>query len=591
MTHIRGPAGLVLAGLLLVAAPSPGRAADAKELPSDLALVPPDASGFTTVRVADLAGSKAGKLLLEQLSQDKNSLVTHLERELGVPLADVERLTLLSAENVVIVRTTKPYDRAKLLAALVPAGKEQKFKGKTYSHDENAHTDLYLADDHVFVKSWAWGPEMSGLKQLWDRPAAKDAPLAEALHLAAEKHHLVAGVNPSALLVGFVAPEFAPGQGVKEGPPPGEPSPKPQDSPKTSPPKDAADPPPQPVAFPDERRPKPPSTEELLRQVPPEMLPYKPLLQARVATLVGDLGDEVKVEVRFTFPNKELARDGEVSVRVGLYVLRELLPQGLEEIAPAATRPKQLQAFVEQVQTALKTATVGEHGAVVSASAHMKVEPSAVATLAVQLRQAGQRRLIENNLRQLVLAAINHADANNGVLPAVASFDKAGKPLLSWRVHMLPYVGEAKLYKEFHLDEPWDSAHNKKLIAKMPQVFRGPNDKLNEQGKTVFLAPTGKGTAWPGGPTGLRFPASFQDGTSNTILLVLADDAHAVEWTRPADLPVDLRKPHAGLGQWGNSFVFGLADGSVHTTKATISKETLTAAFTPAGGEVLGSDW
>jgi hypothetical protein len=196
-----------------------------------------------------------------------------------------------------------------------------------------------------------------------------------------------------------------------------------------------------------------------------------------------------------------------------------------------------------------------------------------------------------NNLKQLVLGSVNHADANGGALLAVASFDKAGKPLLSWRVHLLPYLDEEKLYKEFHLDEPWDSDHNKKLLAKMPQVFRGPSRKLNEQGKTVFLAPTGKMTAWPGGPTGLRYPASFTDGTSNTIFLVMADDANAVEWTKPGDLKIDFDKPHTGLGQRGGTFLIGLADGSVRTLKPTISKETLRAAFTPAGGEILGADW
>lgn len=194
------------------------------------------------------------------------------------------------------------------------------------------------------------------------------------------------------------------------------------------------------------------------------------------------------------------------------------------------------------------------------------------------------------NLQQLNLAAINYADTNGGTLPAVAILDKAGKPLLSWRVQLLPYLGEEKLYKEFHLDEPWDSDHNKKLIAKMPKVFSGPNPKLNEKGKTVYLAPTGKGTAWPGG-AGLRYPANFPDGTSNTILFVLADDAHAVEWTKPEDLTIDPKKPQAGLGQRGGKFLVGMADGSVRPLKPTISKETLRNAFDPADGHPLGDDW
>ena len=39
---------------------------------------------------------------------------------------------------------------------------------------------------------------------------------------------------------------------------------------------------------------------------------------------------------------------------------------------------------------------------------------------------------------------------------------------------MLPYVEEGELFKEFKLDEPWDSEHNKKLLARMPKVYAIP---------------------------------------------------------------------------------------------------------------------
>jgi hypothetical protein len=194
-----------------------------------------------------------------------------------------------------------------------------------------------------------------------------------------------------------------------------------------------------------------------------------------------------------------------------------------------------------------------------------------------------------NNLRQLALACHNF-EATSGTLPPVAIFDKAGKPLLSWRVQLLPYLEEGKLYNEFHHDEPWDSEHNKKLIARMPAVFRGPSPWLNATGKTIFLAPTGKGTVWPGGPKGLRF-TDITDGTSNTIFLVTADNAHAVEWTKPDDLKIDPAKPHTGLGRHAGVYLFGIADGSVQPKKTTITKETLKNAFDPADGNVLGKDW
>jgi hypothetical protein len=205
-------------------------------------------------------------------------------------------------------------------------------------------------------------------------------------------------------------------------------------------------------------------------------------------------------------------------------------------------------------------------------------------------------RIVEDNLKNLTLAMHNYADANRTQrtphLPAVANFDKQGKPLLSWRVHLLPYVGEQKLYKEFHLDEPWDSPHNKELLARMPTAYQGPNRRLNAQGKTIYLAPVGKDVAFTGGPEGRLFPREFPDGTSNTILLVEADDAHAVPWTKPEDLKTGPKNPQQGLGgHFHDGFLVGMADGSTHFVKKTVSKETLWFAFTIAGGDLLGPDW
>ena len=63
--------------------------------------------------------------------------------------------------------------------------------------------------------------------------------------------------------------------------------------------------------------------------------------------------------------------------------------------------------------------------------------------------------------------------------------DKDGRPLLSWRVAILPYLEESKLYDEFHLDEAWDSDHNIQLLSKMPPIYSCPNLTLDKQ--TVYL--------------------------------------------------------------------------------------------------------
>jgi hypothetical protein len=190
------------------------------------------------------------------------------------------------------------------------------------------------------------------------------------------------------------------------------------------------------------------------------------------------------------------------------------------------------------------------------------------------------------DLKQIALAFHNY-QGTMGSLPGVANYDKDGKPLLSWRVHLLPYLEQDKLYKEFHLDEPWDSEHNKKLIPHMPNIYTRPDAKQKADGKTHFLVPVGKDALFQAGPKEKVDLAQIPDGSSNTILLVEADDEHAVTWTQPEDLTFDLKKPRVGLlVNKPDGILIAMADGSVHLIRNSIEDKTLGNLFTPAGGEV-----
>lgn len=199
-------------------------------------------------------------------------------------------------------------------------------------------------------------------------------------------------------------------------------------------------------------------------------------------------------------------------------------------------------------------------------------------------REAARRTQASNNLKQIGLAMHNYHDAMNR-LPARANVDKDGKPLLSWRVHLLPYLEEAALYQQFHLDEPWDSEHNKKLIAKMPSVYRQPNGTV-EESKTCYLVPVAKGSIFETlKPT--RF-AQMTDGTSNTIMAVEASVDSSVIWTKPEDLEVDRRAPFEGLlGVRPGGFQALFADGSVQFISQALDPQVLWAMFTMNGGEVI----
>lgn len=111
------------------------------------------------------------------------------------------------------------------------------------------------------------------------------------------------------------------------------------------------------------------------------------------------------------------------------------------------------------------------------------------------LKDAANRAIVRRNLRALGLAMHNYHEVN-GHLPATAITDKAGKPLLSWRVALLPFLDQADLYKEFRLDEAWDSPHNRKLLAKMPRVFAPVAGKARLPNSTFYQLFVGPGTIY-----------------------------------------------------------------------------------------------
>jgi hypothetical protein len=155
-------------------------------------------------------------------------------------------------------------------------------------------------------------------------------------------------------------------------------------------------------------------------------------------------------------------------------------------------------------------------------------------------RSAARRTASSSNLHQIGIAIHNFHDVY-GHLPAHANHDPNGKPLLSWRVHVLPLMEHAQLYQQFHLDEPWDSPHNSQLISEMPIVYRHPEDGGRE-GKTRYLAIVGPGTIFPlqagtkpeTGIGTLKF-ADITDGLSNTVMVLEAPREQAVIWTKPDD--------------------------------------------------------
>jgi prepilin-type processing-associated H-X9-DG protein len=534
-------AGVLAAGLVAVAASYPllstadeGKALPKGDMPADLARVPGDSAAFVSVRVGDLWSHQAAKGLREKVAKDHREALEQWQKVVGVPVEDVERLTLVFADLVpqsepiplAFVATGKPFDKEKVLAAVAPGAKEERRKDQTlYVGGKEPERGVCFISDRAYVTSTA-----DEIRSFLERPR-KEGDQGTTLRLAAEKHALVIGVSPQPFITQA-------GERLEE-----------------------------------------------------EAGPFKPLLKTESATLVADLGEAARGQARLVYTSEKNAREAEQAVKTCLAMGREAIARIIEEMGREKDALTSLAQLLKQFQGGLKDATVEQKGASVELAMHFKPDLSAgglaVVELVERVEGSSARIQSQNNLKQIALAMINYADSV-GHLPAQAVFGADGKPLLSWRVMILPYIEQDALYREFHLDEPWDSEHNKKLLARMPKIYEMPGSPKGTT-DTFYQCFVGPGAFFEG-KKGVKFPADFTDGTSNTIMCVEA--AKGVPWTKPEDLPFDPEKELPKLGgQFPGGFNVSMCDGSVHFLNNKISKETLKAAITRNGGEVLGSDF
>ena len=196
---------------------------------------------------------------------------------------------------------------------------------------------------------------------------------------------------------------------------------------------------------------------------------------------------------------------------------------------------------------------------------------------------AAQMRTSINNLKQIGLAFHNYHETF-GYFPQAALTDKAGKPLLSWRVAILPFVEQDALYKQFKLDESWDSDHNKPLLARMPKLYAPVRKKSANGDETYYRGFSGEKAFFE--PTIKLRIAQIPDGTSNTLMIVEAGES--VPWSKPDELAFDPSKKLPALGgMFDGAFHVAFADGSVRKFNKGKQESTLLKLITRNGGEVL----
>jgi Protein of unknown function (DUF1559) len=204
-------------------------------------------------------------------------------------------------------------------------------------------------------------------------------------------------------------------------------------------------------------------------------------------------------------------------------------------------------------------------------------KPEAPATPAQYMKSA-------NNLKQVGLAIHNFHDVNGNFPPYYLTKD--GKPGLSWRVALLPYIEEDGLFKQFKLDEPWDSDNNKKLIEKLPKVYAPVRGKA-EAGQTFYQMFSGKVTVLDPDGKEIRF-AQVTDGLSNTIMVV--EGAKPVMWTKPDDIPYDGKTVPKLGGMFDGDFHALFGDGNLRRIPKGMDADVLKLLINRHDGQPVDFD-
>lgn len=212
--------------------------------------------------------------------------------------------------------------------------------------------------------------------------------------------------------------------------------------------------------------------------------------------------------------------------------------------------------------------------------------PLALITWGVSsLRQSAANMVSVNNMKQIGLALNNYHDVSGG-FPTAALKTKDGKRGLSWRVAILPQIEQDSLYRQFKLDEPWDSPNNIKLLNRMPRTYATPGE---ERGTTThYRVFVGNGALFDYDKS--RNSKQIKDGESNTIAVVEAADG--VPWTKPEELDYNSNGPLPPLGLAGRKGILVLmADGHVCAVRRDLDPTHWHRAIQYADGQKPGDEF
>jgi hypothetical protein len=210
----------------------------------------------------------------------------------------------------------------------------------------------------------------------------------------------------------------------------------------------------------------------------------------------------------------------------------------------------------------------------------------------VQLKARRDVTACQQNLKRIA-KALNAYASEYGTYPPAVTRDGRGKAMHSWRVLLLPYLGEKQLYSQYDMSASWDAPQNSSLQAQIPSVYVSPANTRAAVGESSYMLVTGAGTLFPAGPPGN--PKNIRDGAANTLLVVETNNSR-VAWTEPVDLDITRLPAQIGaIGGIGGSHQGGatavFADGEAAWLPSDTSKAVMDGLLSPAGGEAVQGAW
>ncbi|HMP59727.1 MAG TPA: DUF1559 domain-containing protein [Gemmatales bacterium] len=558
---------LVLAAVLALASlTSTSESASVAPDPAEGVRLPSDTLLFVHIRVEQSFSSGAWAFVQQQLkAEEVNKLLEIPRGVLGVDIRDVESITLAFTfvgpprmlAPYLHVRTKKPFARKDVLATL-PHATEQAQAG-LYARadaDDDPMDALRFFDDRSFARG-----SKSRLEVMDNEPPRNETRSRHAAALALlDKHHVVVSLASTPDVKKIVAQAL-------------------------------------------ERNPRNNVEDTLWHQMAQVFLGF----ESGYVTL--DESPRIRLAAQMRFTDQRQATRALRLAHGSVFVLQGLVEAFLVPPMDARAAMPNVSKLTAGVAAALDHTRITQNGNEVALVLEIEVPEEvlkrALLEAVLRVRGAAETMMRGSNLRHIVVAM--HMFHNDYSRMPSNYCDPQGKPLLSWRVALLPYMEQNALYQKFKIDEPWDSPNNKPLIAEMPKFYQvpGTSTPVGQTHIQVFVgAPQYQGQFAPIFRSGGRQRLTLNqivnlDGASNTLCVVEA--THPVIWTKPDDIVIDadiddLAKPGPALGALADDphFVAAFADGSVRVFRRSLPdaakyKRILRALVGVADGEAVDS--